>query len=386
MKDNLYIIIIAGGDGRRLWPVSRRTLPKQFIDVFGTGETLLQTACLRAARIVGEKHVIVVTNKDYSDLMESQLPWFPKENILKEPVHRNTCPAAAWAVHRVMMDSEAGNDAVVALMPSDQLIIHEDRFEKALLEGAGYVSLHNTVLTMGATPTRTEPGYGYIQIDADTDDVLSKESASKGRADAEANINANNNANVWRVKSFVEKPDREFARMLIESGEFLWNTGIYMARVGCIREQFKALLPYVLRDVRSNVDEENDFIRENYSRYPNLSLDLAILEKMPDRSVMHCDFGWADIGTWHGIYEAVPNDADENVVVNQRSHVICDGSHRNIISLPDGKLAILSGMEGMIVAESDNVLLICPKGDSSAMVRKFLAKVENDDHLGKEYV
>lgn len=373
-KKDLYVIILAGGGGRRLWPVSRKMMPKQFIDIFGTGESMIQTACLRAKKLVGEDHVIVVSNKDFEDLLRQQLSWLPQDNILCEPVHRNTCPAAAWAVHRVMMTSKSGNDAVVMLMPSDQLILHEDRFEKAVIEGAQYVCANDTVLTMGATPTRTEPGYGYIQMSGE------QTVAQKNDSDAASY------SHVDKIKSFVEKPDREFARVLIESGEFLWNTGIYMARVGYIREQFKALLPYVLRDVRGDVEEEKTFIIENYSRYPNLSLDLAILEKMPVRSVMHCDFGWADIGTWHGIYEAMPCDADDNVIINQQSHVISDNSHRNVIALPNGKLAILSGMEGMIVAESDNVLLVCPKGESSAMVRKYLAKVENDEKINGDYV
>ena len=349
----MNIVILAGGTGRRLWPVSSKILPKQFIDIFGAGESLLQTAAMRAARVVGEGHVIVVTHQEYADIAREQLPWLAEGHLLAEPVHRNTCPAAAWAAHRVMQ--EEGDDGVVVFMPADQIILHEDRFEASLRQGEAFVKANDTVLTMGATPTRTEPGYGYIQFDG-------------GESD---------NSGIYNIRSFVEKPEREFAKMLIESGEFLWNTGIYMGRVGYVREQFKALLPYVLRDMRGDFSLERDFIRENYSKYPNLSLDLAILEKMPVRSVMHCDFGWADIGTWHGIYEAMPNDPDDNVIVNTKSTVIADNAHYNVVALESGKLAILSGIEGMIVAERGNTLLICPKGDSSAPVRKFLAMVEN---------
>lgn len=355
--DNLYIIILAGGVGKRLWPVSRRELPKQFVDIFGTGETLLQTAVSRAVRLVGEERVLVVTSKRYQDILMEQLPFFPEENILLEPVHRNTCPAAAWAVHRVK--GRCAGQAV-AMMPADQLILHEDRFEQALRQSVEYVRNHDTVVSVGVTPTRPEPGYGYIQVGAAIahDELVGA-----------------------KVKSFIEKPEREFAKMLIESGEFLWNTGIYMARAEYIAEQFKALLPVVLRDVTGTMEKENGFVRLNYSKYPNLSLDLAILEKMPDRTVLHADFGWADIGTWHGIYEALANDADDNVVVNGKSRVIAEDSTCNVLCLQDGKLAVISGMEGMIVAEKDNVLLICPKGDSSAMIRKFLAKIENEDKL-----
>lgn len=367
INKNLRIIILAGGTGRRLWPVSRRNHPKQFIDFFGTGETLLQTAAERAARAVGRDNVMVVTNCEYTDQVKEQLPWLPEMHLLAEPVHRNTAPAAAWAVHRVM--AELGDDAVVALMPADQLILHEDRFETSLRLGADFVGKHDAVLTMGATPTRTEPGYGYIQMASPLVGMDSE----------------NNNFIVSDIKSFVEKPDREFAKMLIESGEFLWNTGIYMSRVGYFRSQMKQLLPYVLRDVRGNVEEENKFIELNYSRYPNMSLDLAILEKMTNKVVMHSDFGWADIGTWHGIYEAMHHDGNDNVQVNERSVIISENSTNNVVFTDNNKLIVLSGMEGYIIAEKDNVLLICPKQDSSAMVRKYLGKVENEDGMEEFY-
>lgn len=366
-RKHMKIIILAGGTGRRLWPVSRREMPKQFIDFFGTGETLLQTAAERAARIVGKDGVFVVTNEEYTSYVNQQLPWLPGMHMLAEPVHRNTAPAAAWAVHRVMIEN--GDEEVIALMPADQLILHEDRFETALRLGADFVSQHDAVLTMGATPTRTEPGYGYIQVASQWEGVDHNDG----------------NVSVSAIKSFVEKPEREFAKMLIESGEFLWNTGIYMSRVGYFREQMKQLLPYVLRDVRGSVEEENEFIRINYSRYPNMSLDLAILEKMQMRAVMHSDFGWADIGTWHGIYEAVSHDGNSNVNVNDKSILITENSTNNVVFAENGKLIVLSGMEGFIVAEKGNVLLVCPKQDSSAMVRKYLGKVENEDDMEKYY-
>lgn len=380
MKNKIYIIILAGGAGRRLWPVSRRNMPKQFLDIFGTGETMLQTACARAAKVVGNDHIIVVTNEKYRAVAKEQLPWLSDDHLLCEPVNRNTAPSASWAVHRVMMDvtqksnhDEALN-TIVAIMPSDQLILHENRFQDAIERGADFVSNNDAVLTIGATPTRTEPGYGYIQTDRLCNNGEGAE-GEKGSANR-----------VFTVKSFVEKPDREFAKMLIESGEFLWNTGIYMARVGYFREQIMQLLPTVLRNERSDSDSENEYIRQNYSRYPNMSLDLAILEKMPKRAVMHCDFGWADIGAWHGIYEAMPKGADENVIVNSNSTVITEHSNRNVIAIPSDTVAILSGLDGYIVSQKDNVLLICPKGDSSSLVRRYLSRIENDETLGEEFV
>lgn len=363
----MKIIILSGGRGRRLWPTSRRHFPKQFIDFFGTGETLLQTAAERASRIVGHDNVLVVTNSEYTDIVREQLPWLPDNHLLAEPVHRNTAPAAAWAVHRVMIEND--DNTSIVLMPADQLILHEDRFEAALRLGADFVKQHDTILTMGATPTRNEPGYGYIQ----TSSYLEGMDGSDG------------GIKVSEIKSFVEKPEREFAKMLIDSGEFLWNTGIYMARVGYFREQMKALLPTVLREERGGMEEENEFIRINYSRYPNMSLDLAILEKMPKRVVMHTNFGWADIGTWHGIYEAVPRDGYGNVMINSNSTLIAENSTGNVVYAENGKLVILSEMENYIVSDKDNVLLICPKQDSSAMVRKYLGKVENEEGMQEFY-
>lgn len=378
--NNLYFVILAGGTGRRLWPVSRKALPKQFLDIFGTGETMLQQAANRAAKLAGEDHVMVVTSIKYADIVTEQLPWLPPSHVLAEPVHRNTAPASAWAVHRIMVESN--DDTTVVLMPSDQMILHEDRFAEAIVNGQQLVMTTDTVLTMGATPTRTEPGYGYIQK-AQTPSVTDVTAPPIWGAAAHGGVagSAKHDSEAYEVKSFVEKPEREFAKMLIESGEFLWNTGIYMARTGYFLEQMKLLLPTVLRNERSEAMEEREFITANYARYPNLSLDMAILEKMQNRSVMHCDFGWADIGTWHGIYEAIPNNAEENVVVNANSRVIADGSQHNVIALPKGKLAIVNGLDGYIVAEKDDVLLICPKSDSSAMIRKYLTIVENDESL-----
>lgn len=363
--NNLYIIILAGGKGRRLWPASRRDYPKQFIDFFGTGETLLQTAARRAEGIVGKDRILVVTNTQYKDIVREQLQWLPDNHILSEPVHRNTAPAAAWAVHRVMI--EHGDKSVVALMPADQIILHQDRFKSAMNVGSAFVSSHDSVLIMGATPSRTEPGYGYIQV-----------------ASSECNEGTEESP-LFPVKSFIEKPDREMAKMLIESGEFLWNTGIYMARVGYFRSEMKKLLPIVLRDVRGDAEEENTFISENYARYPNLSLDTAILEKIANRTVMHSDFGWADVGTWHGIFEAVHHDGNDNVMMNTKSLLIADNSTNNVVYIENGKLVVMSGMEGYIVAERDNVLLICPKQDSSAMVRRFLGKIESEEDMEKYY-
>ena len=337
-----YTIILAGGKGRRLWPVSRKELPKQFLDIFGTGRTMLQQTFDRFVKIMPAENIFIVTSNAFGSITHEQLPDIPTDNFLLEPVNRNTAPATLMAMRGL------AEDAIVTIVPADQMILNEDCFADAVSSGADFVAKHDCVLTMGVVPGRPEPGYGYIQ---------------KGEAFTES-------SELHKVKSFTEKPERDFARMFIESGEFLWNTGIYMARAGYMKEQLIHLL------CANGVNPDN----EDYSRYRNLSLDLAILEGMDKRAVMECKFGWADIGTWHGIYESIPNNIDDNLMVNAKSHLMAsDGASHNVVALPDGKLAVISGLDGYIVAEKDNVLLICPRQDSSAMVRKYLGIVENED-------
>lgn len=350
--DHNYCLILAGGKGRRLWPWSREMFPKQFIDFFGTGRTQLQQTYDRMAKIVDPSHIFVNTNVEYLDLVTQQLPDVPRERIMAEPIHRNTAPSIAWANHRI---SHIDSDACMIAVPSDQIIFNEEAFKKNVLEGLAFVAANNSFLTMGVKPTRPEPGYGYIQM-----------------GDPQEKY-------VYKVKSFTEKPDREFAKMFMDSGEFYWNTGLFLSNVNHLREEFSRFLPPVLRsldeiNVHASVQEEENYMQEHFTAYPNLSVDMGILEKSDHVSVMKCEFGWADVGTWHGIYEALPKNNDDNVVVD--SDVYMENSHHNVVKLPKGILGIISGLEGFIVAEEDNVLLICKKEDSSALVRKYVNEVQ----------
>lgn len=332
-----HAIIMAGGKGRRLWPVSRKTLPKQFVDFFGTGRSLLQMTYDRLLKVMPKENIIVVTHTSFDAIAREQLPDLPLENFVFEPINRNTAPATLMGLKSPVIDQ----DGEVIVIPADQMIMDEARFDEAIEKGAEFVSQHDFVLTIGATPTRPEPGYGYIQTGEAFSDTT------------------------FKVKSFTEKPDREFAKMFIESGEFLWNTGIYMSKAGYLKEQLTALVG----------------TKGDYSQSPNLSVDMAILEKMEQRAVMQCTFGWADIGAWHGIYESLSTDEDDNVLVNSRSNVVSEKSAHNVVALPDGKLGVLSGLDGYIVAEKDNVLFICKKEDSSALVRKMLGRIENEEGM-----
>lgn len=359
-ESNNYCIILAGGKGMRLWPCSRAQYPKQFIDFFGTGRTLLQQTFDRFVKIIPREHIFVNTNQSYAELVKEQLPELPTGNLMSEPIHRNTAPSVAWTNHRI---SHQDPNANIIVTPSDQFVQNEDAFRQNVMEGFDFVEQHDTLLTMGVKPTRPEPGYGYIQLGEPVGHDL------------------------YKVQSFTEKPEREFAKMFMESGEFYWNTGLFLANVRHLTKTFIELLPMVLRNLdvinpNYTIEDELAFVKENFPSYPNLSIDYGILEKSENVHVMKCNFGWADIGTWHSIYESMQKSEDDNVVID--SDVMLDECKGNVIKLPKGKLAVINGLNGYIVAEKDNVLFICKKEDSSALVRKYVNEVQLKK--GDEYV
>ena len=358
--NKVFCVILAGGKGRRLWPCSREEYPKQFIDFFGTGRTQLQQTYDRFISIIPRENIFVNTNLDYIHLVREQLPGLPEDNLMAEPVHRSTAPSVAWACYRILRKQ---SDALIIVSPSDQAIQNERAFSDNMREGLEFVDTHDGLLTMGVRPTRPEPGYGYIQVGDPINDHL------------------------HRVKSFSEKPEREFARMFVESGEFYWNTGLFLSKANYLKHCFEELLPIVLRRLyeigpNATIEEENAFVRENFSIYPNLSIEHSILEKSENVYVLKCDFGWADLGTWHSIYEAMQKGEGDNVIID--SEVILEDSRNNVVKLPKGRLAVINGLDGYIVAEKGNELLICKKEDSSALVRKFVNEVRLKK--GEDYV
>ncbi len=351
---NNYCLILAGGKGRRLWPCSREDTPKQFLDFFSTGRTLLQQTYDRMAAIIPKENILISTNKVYSELVEEQLPELPKTNILAEPIYRNTAPSVAWATFRLLQMNE---EARLVVVPSDHAVFKEDVFRTNILAGFDFVGSHDRLLTLGVKPGRPEPGYGYIQ---------------KGEPEGFENV--------YQVKSFTEKPDRDFARMFMQSGEFYWNTGLFLSNVKYLRECLMKIFPPVFRqidhkeDVPYSLEFELEFVAENFPSFPNLSIDYGILESNDKVCVMKCDFGWADLGMWHSIYESMSKTDGDNVVIS--SKVIMDDSRNNIVKLPKDHLGIINGLDGFIVAEKDNVLLICKKEDSSDLIRKYINEVQ----------
>ena len=361
-KKNMgYCVILAGGKGRRLWPSSRDSYPKQFIDFFGIGRSQLQITYDRFANILPKENIIVTTNKEYADMVRLQLPDMPEENLIAEPICRNTAPSVSWAVAAI---AKRNPDAVVVVTPSDQFVLNDDAFTKNVLEGLQLVSNREAILTMGVKPSRPEPGYGYIQMGEPT-----------GEED------------VYHVMSFTEKPERDFAKMFMDSGEFLWNTGLFLSNVNYFRKCFHQVYPEVANAIAampggSNFDNALKFCQQSYGSFPNLSIDYAILENCSEVYVMKCDFGWADLGTWHSIYECLNRAKGDNVVID--STVMMENCKNNVIKLPKGKLAVLNGLEGFIVAEKDNVLLICKKEDTSGQIRKYVNEAQLK--YGEEFV
>lgn len=351
-EKNNFCVILAGGRGRRLWPASRDEYPKQFMDFFGTGKTMLQATVDRFCKIIPKENIYICTCKEYLPLVRQQLPCLPDENVLVEPIHRNTAPSVAWANMRILRRDPSAN---IIVTPSDQLVLNESSFFHSISVGISYVTENDVLLAMGVKPTRPEPGYGYIQLG----DLSCK-------------------PEVFKVKSFTEKPEREFAKLFMESGEFYWNTGIFMSNARYLTSSFERIFPVVLRNLKVEkpdytYEDEVAYVVENYPRYPNLSLDYAILEQSRHVYVMKCDFGWADFGTWHAIYEAMSKVENDNVVID--SQVEMEECHNNIIKLPKGRLGVFNGLDGYIVVEQGNVLLICKKSDNSSMVKKYASEV-----------
>lgn len=357
-KDN-YCVIMGGGIGSRFWPFSRKTMPKQFLDFFGTGRSLLQQTFDRFNKIIPTENILIVTNAIYADLVEEQLPELDSKQILLEPARRNTAPCIAWASYHIRSLNPNAN---IVVAPSDHLILKEGEFLAAIEKGLDFVSKSDKLLTLGIKPNRPETGYGYIQI-----------------AEQEGD-------NFYKVKTFTEKPELELAKVFVESGEFYWNSGLFMWNVNTIIKAGEALLPELASKLAPGKDvygtpEEKAFIEENFPACPNVSIDFGIMEKADNVYVSLGDFGWSDLGTWGSLYDLSPKDEQGNVTLKCDSMIY--NSNDNIVVLPKGKLAVIEGLEGFLVAESDNVLLICKKDEEHA-IRKYVNDAQMK--LGEDYI
>lgn len=355
---------MAGGIGSRFWPLSRTKKPKQFLDILGTGRTLLQQTFDRFARIIPKENILIVTNEEYRDIILDQLPDIKPEQILLEPMRRNTAPCIAYANYRIR---EIEPEANIVVAPSDHLILKENDFLNVVQRGLDFVSSNEALLTLGIQPGRPETGYGYIQISGDKDSVVVNESLRK-------------------VKTFTEKPDLKMATLFLESGDFYWNSGIFFWSLPSITKAFENHLPDVdaLFNEGAGVygsSQETEFIAKTYPKCKNISIDYGIMEKADNVHVLCADFGWSDLGTWGSLYEMSPKDEYENSV--QGKGVFSYDTANCLINLPNNKLAVIQGLENYIIVDSDNILLICRKEDEQK-IKNYVNDVKLEK--GEEYI
>lgn len=358
-----FCIIMAGGIGSRFWPLSKAARPKQFLDILGTGETFIQQTFRRLNKICPAENFLVVTNTDYKQMVLNQLPQLKEDQVLCEPLRRNTAPCIAYATYKI---KSRVSDANIIVAPSDHIILKEDEFIRIVNQGLQFVESNNALLTLGIKPSRPETGYGYIQI-ADSvayDDI----------------------ENLHFVKTFTEKPDLKMAKVFVDSGEFFWNSGIFIWSLSSIETAFENYLPEVnelfAKGIkRYNTPDEPAFLNKTYSECPNISIDYGIMEKAKNVYVLCADFGWSDLGTWGSLWEN--SERDEYGNAQQGGSLFLYESNNNVIQLPKDKLAVIQGLDGYIVVESDDVLLICKK-ESEQQIRQFVNDVRRVK--GDEYV
>ncbi len=358
-NNNNYCVIMSGGVGSRFWPFSREERPKQFLDFFGTGRSLLQNTFDRFEKLIPTENIYIVTNDSYFEITKNQLPKLSDSQILLEPLRRNTAPAIAYAAFHIFAKNPQAN---IVVAPSDHLIMKEDIFLQEIERGLKFVEKNPFLLTLGITPSRPETGYGYIQENSVEVDGIKK------------------------VKTFTEKPNLDLAKVFFESGEFVWNSGIFLWNVNSILDSFKLYLPDIYNKMlegkdKFNTNQEKEFIDKAFPFCANISIDYGILEKADNVYVIGSDFGWSDLGTWGALYEVSDKDEDNNVSFNSKS-LFFDSSD-NIVTMNDNKLVVLQGLEGYIVAESDNSLLICKK-EEEQRIKHFVTDVKF--RYGDEFV
>jgi len=354
MNNNHYVAIMAGGIGSRFWPMSRTHHPKQFLDILGTGKTLIQATYDRFARFIPAQNIFVVTSREYRTTVQQQLPLMSAENILCEPSRKNTAPCIAYIAWKL---NQANPKGALICAPADHLILDEMSFNKVCLEAMNFVEKHNALITLGIKPASPNTGYGYIQFD--------QQPVSD---------------NVYTVKTFTEKPSVEIAKSFVQSGEFLWNSGIFVWQARNIVAAFHKHLPE-MADVfdaekeQFNTPGEDAAIERIYPQCTNLSIDYGIMEKADNVYIIPSSFGWSDLGTWNSAYENMEKDYLDNAIAGDQVMVI--DATRCMIHAPLNKLVLIQGLEDVIVVDTNDVLLICRK-DKEQEIKEYVAEVKRN--------
>ena len=351
--NSTYLIVMAGGIGSRFWPFSRTHHPKQFHDVLGVGRSMLQLTVDRFAGVCPPENVFVVTNRDYTELVREHLPELPVDQILGEPIGRNTAPCIAYASYRI---AQRDPKAMIIVTPADHAVQQEDEFRRLIGIAIAAAQANDVLITLGIHPSRPDTGYGYIQY-------MDEHSLPGGQ--------------LHKVKTFTEKPNLELARMFIESGDFLWNSGLFVWRADVILAAFHHYLGDIAEVFDEGADmlgtpQEEAFISEAYSRCRNISIDYGVMEKADNVYVLPADFGWSDVGTWDSLHRIGQHDENGNMVSGD---VMLYDTSGCVIKTPSERLVVVQGLEDYIVAEYDNVLLICKRSEEQR-VKEFVADVK----------
>jgi mannose-1-phosphate guanylyltransferase len=337
MDQNNYVLIMAGGIGSRFWPKSRDHFPKQFLDILGTGQSLLQITYARFLKICPAEHIYIVTNSQYQDIILDQLQGISADQLICEPSRNNTAPCIAYASFKL---AELNPDANLIIAPSDHFILFEDVFVERLRFALAYTQKHEVLVTLGISPIRPDTGYGYIQYGEEIEN------------------------GIYKVARFKEKPTLQKAQEYLADGNYLWNAGIFIWKASAIISALKKYTP-VIHDLfesgkaHYNTPDERAFIDKNYASSPNISIDYAIMEQADNIYTIPVNFGWSDLGTWASLHEAADKDAENNVIAAKQ--VDLKDTQNSIIHINENKLAVIRGLDNFIVVDDGNALLIYPK-------------------------
>ncbi|GHV36085.1 mannose-1-phosphate guanylyltransferase [Bacteroidia bacterium] len=363
MNKNYYCVIMAGGAGVRFWPVSRNSKPKQFIDIFGTGETFLQTTFRRMNTVCPSGNIFIATNEIYRDLVKSQLPQISENQIICEPAKRNTAPCIAYANYKI---KQINPDAVIVVTPSDHLILKESVFTEVLASALKAAENNDWLITLGTQPSTPNTGYGYIQFDE--------------------NVMYAQDNRLKKVITFTEKPPLEMAKKFLQSGDFLWNAGIFVWNLQSAMRAVRDFLPDIDENFKQgeglyNTEKERNFIKDIYPQCQNISIDYGVMEKADNVYVLSSEFGWSDVGTWGSLYDNMQKDNNKNVIVGK--NVLGYDLSNTIVNVSKDKLVVVQALDGYIVAENDDILLICKKNDEQN-IRQYVSDVATK--FGQEYL
>lgn len=349
MKQNSYCVIMAGGIGSRFWPKSRQAMPKQFLDILGTGKSFIRHTYERFAQLIPAEHFMVVTNRRYKQLVLEHLPELKPEQVLCEPIGRNTAPCIAYAAYSLLKKDP---DAEMVVTPADHLVLNEEDFRAIISEGLEFAAAQSALVTIGIKPTRPDTGYGYIQV--------------------------SDNQTISKVKCFTEKPNLELAQTFIQCGEFVWNSGIFIWKVRSIVEAFEKYLPEhhaLFSDLmpRLGTDEETLAVERVFAECRAISIDYGVMEKADNVYVRCGDFGWSDVGTWGSVYQHSRKDRYANAKPEEGCYLY--DTRSSFISLPKDKIAVISGLKEYIVVDTEDVLMICPRSEEQN-IKKFIDEVK----------